>query len=48
MSAIASTGNQEARMKRSYEKPVLTKREQLATITADGRFVSPFFDGYLR
>jgi len=48
MTAIASIGNKEARMKRSYEKPALIKREQLATITADGRFVSPFFDGYLR
>ena len=35
-------------MKRSYEKPVLTKRESLVTITAnheDDHFVSPFFNG---
>lgn len=33
-------------MKRSYEKPVLAKRESLAAITANPNcFVSPFFDG---
>lgn len=31
-------------MKRSYEKPVLTRREQLAAITANGdNKISPFF-----
>ena len=31
-------------MKRSYEKPVLTKRDQLAAITAgNNNFVSQFF-----
>ena len=37
----------EASMKRSYEKPVLTKREQLAAVTASGNFFSPFnYYGY--
>lgn len=34
-------------MKRSYEKPVLDKREQLATITAGASsdpFISPHFN----
>ena len=29
-------------MRLSYVKPVLTKRELLSTITADGKKVSPF------
>ncbi len=29
-------------MKRTYEKPVLAKRDQLATITASSKKVSPF------
>ncbi len=29
-------------MKRSYEKPVLTKREQLADVTATHDGISPF------
>jgi len=34
--------NKEASMKRSYDKPILTKREQLVIITAQV-FVSPIY-----
>lgn len=30
-------------MKRSYDKPVLIKRDQLAAVTATDKFISPFF-----
>ena len=40
-----SVRQKEALMKRSYEKPVLTKRDQLAAITAgNNNKVSEFFD----
>ncbi len=32
-------------MKRSYEKPAVMKREQLANVTAKGN-ISPFFKSY--